>query len=202
MTIRVQGKHKKKEEKQERKSIETFSNQHDAFCFFWGFNEQAQNKNKIIYTIISTIYIAAKTLKVVIDNCCWFCCCGVVNSCTQHIRNEMIDRSWLIRSRSRSWLYYFQTRTVHSTIIQPIIQTLLFYVTDGSTMCVYNMRARIVFSSLIFFGCVWRVFYQHLSSVGMSVLPNTKKREESSLFNRISIANTFGCFIFLYFETK
>ena len=150
MTIRVQGKHKKKEEKQERKSIETFSNQHDAFCFFLGFNEQAQNKNKIIYTIISTIYIAAKTLKVVIDNCCWFCCCGVVNSCTQYIRNEMIDRSWLIRSRSRSWLYYFQTRTVHSTIIQPIIQTLLFYVTDGSTMCVYNMRARIVFSSLIF----------------------------------------------------
>jgi hypothetical protein len=25
-----------------------------------------------------------------------------------------------------------------------------------------------------------------------------EKREKSSLFNRISIANTFGCFIFLY----
>ena len=69
-------------------------------------------------------------------------------------------------------------------IIHPIIQTLLFYVTDGSTMCVYNIRARIVFSSLVFFfGCVWRVFYQHLSSVGMSVLPNTKKREKRALYS-------------------
>ena len=50
-------------------------------------------------------------------------------------------------------------------------------------MCVYNIRARIVFSSLVFFGCVWRVFYQHLSSVGMSVLPNTKKREKRALYS-------------------